>query len=60
MVQLELLLFQLLVLQHVQLLLLQHQHRMRRRLTAAAVPVAPVRPVAAGRPRRATGRNVFP
>ena len=32
--QLELLLLELLVLQHVQLLLLQHQHRVRRRLTA--------------------------
>ncbi|MFC5262584.1 hypothetical protein [Kribbella sp. VKM Ac-2568] len=32
--QLELLLLELLVLQHVQLLLDQHQHRVRRRLTA--------------------------
>ncbi|WBQ05860.1 hypothetical protein [Kribbella sp. CA-293567] len=35
--QLELLLLQLLVLQHVQLLLDQHQHRVRRRLIAAVV-----------------------
>ncbi|NEA36001.1 hypothetical protein [Streptomyces sp. SID13031] len=63
--QFELFVFQLLVLQHVQLLLDQHQHRVRRRLTAVRppqwygdVPSTPsarydqFRPVAADQPRR--------